>query len=171
MKGKNINYIQRMRNNQIRKGKRLRKVIVTTAFAGVLIVSPISFNGETLSYKNVLNTSTVSAESLANLQLLSDVSILADNAINPYEVSLSMIGTGLAEAELLAPDRVGVFYIPELAGHMHEAGQADVRVEILPITMDDLPALGGAINSVTTTVGDLVGTLTGASDDILKNTI
>src|SRR5699024_12764605 len=125
MKGKNINYIQRMRNNQIRKNKRIRKVIVTTAIAGVLIASPISFNGDNLSYKNVLNTSTVSADSLANVQLLSDVSISADNTAIPYVVSLIMTVTGLAESEVLAPERVGVFYIPELAGHMHEDGQAD----------------------------------------------
>src|SRR5699024_4852792 len=167
MKGKNVDYIQRMRNNQIRRSKRLRKVIVTTAFAGVLIASPISFNGENLSYKNVLNTSTVSAESLANVQLLSNVSISADNTANPYEVSLSMTGTGLAEAELLAPDRVGVFYIPELAGHMHEAGQADVRVEILPITMDDLPALGNAIDGLTGTLTGLVTGLIEGIDDLL----
>src|SRR5699024_6658090 len=167
MSGKNIDYNRKMRSNQVRKNKRLRKVIVSTAFAGVLIASPISFNGENLSYKNVLSTNTVSAESLANVQLLSDVSISADNAINPYEVSLSMTGTGLAEAELLAPDRVGVFYIPELAGHMHEAGQADVRVEILPITMDDLPALGSAVNGLTGTLTGLVTGLVEGIDDLL----
>src|SRR5699024_713158 len=171
MSGKNIDYTRKMRSNQVRKNKRLRKVIVSTAFAGVLIASPISFNGENLSYKNVLSTNTVSAESLANVQLLSDVSISADNTENPYEIALSMTGTGLAEAELAAPDRVGVFYIPELAGHMNEAGQADVRVEILPITMDDLPALGEAVNNLTTTVGDLVGTLTDAIDGILNNPV
>ena len=167
MSGKNIDYKRKMRSNQVRKNERLRKVIVSTAFAGVLITSPISFNGENLSYKNVLSTNTVSAESLANVQLLSDVSISADNAINPYEVSLSMTGTGLAEAELAAPDRVAVFYIPELAGHMHEAGQADVRVEILPITMDDLPALGSAIDGLTGTLTGLVTGLIEGIDDLL----
>src|SRR5699024_4583651 len=167
MKGKNINYNQRMRSNQIKKNKRLRKIITTTAFAGVLVASPISFNGENLSYKNVLNTSTVSAESLANVQLLSDVSISADNAINPYEVCLSMTGTGLAEAELLAPDRVDVCYIPELAGHMHDAGQADVRVELFAITMDDLPALGSAIDGLTGTLTGLATALIEGIDDLL----
>src|SRR5699024_6056216 len=167
MSGKNIDYTRKMRSNQVRKNKRLRKVIVSTAFAGVLIASPISFNGENLSYKNVLSTNTVSAESLANVQLLSDVSISADNTENPYEIALSMTGTGLAEAELAAPDRVGVFYIPELAGHMNEAGQADVRVEILPITMEDLPALGSAVNGLTGTLTGLVTGLVEGIDDLL----
>src|SRR5699024_9104089 len=112
-----------------------------------------------------------SAESLANVQLLSDVSISADNTENPYEIALSMTGTGLAEAELAAPDRVGVFYIPELAGHMNEAGQADVRVEILPITMEDLPALGSAVNGLTGTLTGLVTWLVEGIDDLLPSLI
>src|SRR5699024_12830454 len=100
-------------------------------------------------------------------QLLSNVNILADNSVNPYEVSLSMTGTGLAEAELLAPDRVGVFYIPELAGHMHEAGQADVRVEILPITMEDLPPVCSAVKGLTGTLTGLVKWLVEGLDNLL----
>src|SRR5699024_11434956 len=50
---------------------------------------------------------------------------------------------------------------------MHEAGQADVRVEILPITMDELPALGSAIDELTGTLTGLVTGLIEGIDDLL----
>lgn len=109
------------------------------------------------------------ATSLANVQILSDIEINAnlEDRANPYELELQMRGTGLADVELINPERVGIFYIPELAGKMESNGQAEVRVEILPITLDDLPALKVAVGNLTGTATTLVGGVVDALDQIL----
>lgn len=105
--------------------------------------------------------------SLTEVQLLTDIVIDATLTPNetaplegtPYSLNLNLNGTGLADVELVNPDRTVVFYAPDLAGELVNSGQtATVQVDILPLTMDDLPVLNTALEGLQ---GGLTGLVTG----------
>lgn len=105
--------------------------------------------------------------SLTEVQLLTDVMINA-NLNEPaegesYNLNLNLSGTGLTDVELVSPDRVVVFYAPDLADQLeHNGGTAAVEIDILPLTMNDLPALNTALEGLQGTLTGLVtGLLTG----------
>lgn len=105
--------------------------------------------------------------SLTEVQLLTDVMINA-NLTEPaegesYNLNLNLSGTGLTDVELVSPDRVVVFYAPDLADQLeHNGGTAAVEIDILPLTMNDLPALNTALEGLQGTLTGLVtGLLTG----------
>lgn len=117
--------------------------------------------------KNETNT-IVPFASLAEVQLLTDVSIEAD--LNKpvdgeqYTMSLNLQGIGAAEVKLVNPDRIVVFHAPDLAGQLvNNDGTTSVKIDILPITMADLPALDTALEGLT---GTLDGLVTGLGTDI-----
>src|SRR5690606_629564 len=89
-------------------------------------------------------------------------------------LNLKLTGTGVADVELVNPDKTVIFYAQELAstGKWHPAGKAHVRAELLPITLDQIPALINLINDLTKTLNQTVGTLVGAvkevNDTLLK---
>ncbi|MXQ51109.1 hypothetical protein GQ671_07470, partial [Salinicoccus hispanicus] len=140
--------------------------------AANLLIAPAAgtYLGENLGQSNVAE-----AASLAEVQLLSDVNINADlqDSGNPdfYNLNLQLTGTGLADLELVNPDRSVVFYAEELAGQLSNNGPADVTVEILPIVLEeDLPALSNSIAGVTGSVNDLVAGLTTTLDNTINGT-
>lgn len=105
--------------------------------------------------------------SLSEVQLLTDVVIDAtltpDNERPPedqlYNLNLNLNGKGLADVELASPNRVAVFHAPDLAGELvHSGGTATVQVDILPLTMNDLPVLNTALEGLQ---GSLTGLVTG----------
>ena len=141
--------------------------LVLVILALLLICSPL------VSYLKVnenpgSDNSVAEAASLSEVQLLTDVTIgaeLSDPAAGePYNLNLNLNGTGLADAELVSPERTVVFHAPELAGQLqHSGGTANVQVDILPVNLEeDLPALN------TTLVG-LQGTLSGLVTDLLTD--
>src|SRR5699024_8292008 len=162
------------RLNDLHKGnsRRLRK---TAAIAATTLILTMPVNN-VLTQLNMpgFEAHYASAASLADVQLLTDVASsagLTENPGPPYDLKLAMAGTGLADVELLTPERVGVFYAPDLAGKMTADGPANVRVEILPITMDDLPALKNLVGGLTGTVTDLVTGLTSGLDAAINGTL
>lgn len=167
MSYKNFDYKKSL-NIQNKRRKSFVKKAATIAATTLILTLPVN---TAINHLNVpgFEQHIASAASLAEVQLLSDVAITADLNQETYDLALGMTGTGLADVELITPDRVGVFYIPELAGKMQADGQAQVRVEILPITMDDLPALNTAVGALTGTATDLVGGVVSALDTILGN--
>src|SRR5690625_2838965 len=153
--------------NAIRKVHVKRTAAVATTL--ILVTAPISIP------KNMqlpgFGTHEVQAATLAEVNLLTDVNVRADvsNIVGegPYNLGLSLTGQGVADVGVLNPEKVAVFYAPELAGKMQEDGPADVRVEILPITMDDVPALGTAVGGLTGTVTDLTTGLVSGIDEVI----
>lgn len=113
--------------------------------------------------KNETNT-IAPFTSLTDVQLLTNVSIEA-NLNEPadgeqYTMSLNLQGIGAAEVKLVNPDRIVVFHAPDLAGQLvSNDGTASVNVDILPITMADLPALDTALEGLTGTLNGLVSGL------------
>src|SRR5699024_6020040 len=110
-----------------------------------------------------------SAASLADVQLFENVDItatLTEKDVDPHELALNMTSTSLVNLELVGPQRVALFDVSELAGKLQKNGTASVQVEILPITMDDVPALSSALQGVQGAINGLVNTLL---DDILQH--
>src|SRR5699024_3264596 len=111
----------------------------------------------------------VSAASLADVQLFENVIVtaeLTENEVDPHNLALNMNSTSLVNLELVSPKRVALFDATELAGKLQKDGLATVQVEILPITMDDVPALGDALQGVQGVITGLVSTLL---SDILQH--
>ena len=172
---KKFDYKKRMSQLSNRKMQQIKKTITTSAIASALILNsvPTAFAQRSVEQQSTWAVADAAevAKSLAEVQLLTDVSISADlsDLGEMYNLSLGMTGTGLADAELLTPDRVAVFYAPELAGKMEARGPASVQVEILPIHLrEDLPALYEAVGGLTGTLTGLLGELTGSLDEILN---
>src|SRR5690625_1707609 len=170
MSRKNYDYRKKMRTNQIKRFSRTKKVVASVALTSAIVASPLSFNlVDQSSYKNVLSTNTVSAASLVDVQLFENVNItanLTENEIYPHNLALDMTSTSLVNLELVSPERVALFDASELAGKLEKDGLATVQVEILPITMDDVPALGTALEGVQGVITGLVSTLL---SDILQH--
>jgi hypothetical protein len=131
-------------------------IAVTLFFQAVV---PIIEKGKPIDFER----NSVEAATLTEVGILTNTSVNADlsnvNGTGPYNLNLTLTGTGVGDVGLVNPDTVAVFHAPDLAGDL-SADTANVRVEILPVTMEDLPALGTLIN-------DLTGTLTGAVSDIV----
>lgn len=151
---------------------RLLKKITVSFLALTLLITP---------YANRIGSNVILLEhraeaanySLADVTLLKDVDVKANldsTKADQYELTLSLSGTGLANAELVGPDKVAVFYAPDLAGKM-SVGKANVRVEILPITMEDLPALDSAVDGLIKNLTDLLAGVLSITDKLLNDTI
>lgn len=153
--------------------KRFGKIVFTSFLAVILAVSTTVYTALFASENNVAH-----AESLADINLLRNVTVDADlgnvEGTGPYTLNLKLTGTGVADVELINPDKTVIFYAKELAstGKWHPAGKAHVRAELLPITLDQIPALINLINDLTKTLNQTVGTLVGAvkevNDTLLK---
>ncbi|WP_458413112.1 adhesive domain-containing protein [Schinkia sp. CFF1] len=154
-----------------KSGNRLLKKITASLLALTLVIPPFSYTID--SNLNLVERRAEAATSLADINLLKDVDVKAtldETKADHYEVALSLSGTGLANAELVGPDKVVVFYAPDLAGKM-SVGKASVRVEILPITMDDLPALSSAVDGLTGSLTKLVSGLVSGIDNAVNGTL
>lgn len=101
----------------------LMKKVGMTVVAANIMMAPLGqyiehFSGHT-GVENVAE-----AASLAEVQLLTDVAIdatlspedVAPADGEPYNLNLNLNGTGLADIELVNPDRTVVFHAPDLAG-------------------------------------------------------
>src|SRR5699024_7920723 len=86
----------------------------------------------------------------------------------PTNLSLTMKSSGLADVEVLNPNIVVQFYAEELAGNLVEGGTADVTVDILPITEENLPGLYSAVGGLTSTVTDLTNEVGTLVDELLN---
>src|SRR5699024_9618867 len=80
-------------------------------------------------------------------------------------------GQGLASAELVNTETSAVFYASDLAGKMAPNGQAEVSVQILPITMGDLGNLDDVIGGVTSTLNETVGEVLSVVDELQSSLI
>ncbi|MCM3111907.1 Ig-like domain-containing protein [Lederbergia lenta] len=153
MSKRNFDYKKRLNA----KSKLYKKRTIALATSFVLVAGPIAMSGSLPG----LSINSVQAATLADVNLLTNTTVSATlgnfGGTDPYSLSLGLTGQGVADAGVLAPEKVAVFYAPELAGKMTAVGPADVRVEILPITMDDLGTLNETLNGVTTV---LTGTVT-----------
>lgn len=103
--------------------------------------------------------------SFTEVQLLTDVAITSDlnepDEGERYNLNLNLTGTGIADVELVNPDRTVVFHAPDLAGQLvHSGGTANVQVDILPINLqENLPTLYNLINPLTNTLTTTIQTL------------
>ncbi|WP_208588454.1 adhesive domain-containing protein, partial [Gracilibacillus suaedae] len=167
---KNIDYCKKM-NNRHRQRKYSTKKMIAASAAAVLIASttPVTIDGYLGKY--IPNSqSEVQAASLAEVQLLTDVNItaaLTENEDN-YTLDLGLSGNGV-DAEVIGPERTVVFHAEELAGLLTVDELANVSVEILPLTMSDLPVLDGAIGELTGTLTDLTTTLVNDIDAFVSS--
>lgn len=137
----------------------------------------------TTSFTEADTSNLPNIESIYNPDSLTEVQILNNTVIganlseseNPdyYNLNLNLIGTGIADVELISPDRTVIFYSSDLARELvHNNGAASVRVEILPLNLeDDLPELYNALGAVTSSLNGLVNKLVSAIEDILNNPI
>ncbi|MDW2886742.1 adhesive domain-containing protein, partial [Exiguobacterium artemiae] len=173
MNKKTPDFRKKMNRHHRNHTKRLVKLLAASSLA----LSPISFTytkteasekkfqPQQQQFANSIKNSIGQAPnrvSLAEVQLLTNVIVDANLTEQPgnYDLALNLTGTGLVDAEIVNPDRVAVFNIPELAGKMSANGDATVSVELLPITLEDLPTLKGQLDPVAgalnTTVGNLL---------------
>ena len=145
----------------------LIKKVGMTVIAANLMVGPVgSYISNTGEVSFLPQENVAEAASLAEVQLLTDVNV--DATLNepvagePYNLNLNLNGTGLADVELVSPERTVVFHAPDIAGEMvHSGGTASVQVDILPINLqEDLPTLYGLINPLTNTLTTSVSTIT-----------
>lgn len=158
----------RKSNNSKSTFKRVFKFTLLRKFL-LSLIAVILIGAPLVSYiqHNVEYTDVAKAASLTEVQLLTGIKINAniDESAegDPYNLHLGLTGTGVTDTELTSPDRTVVFHAPDLAGQLvHNGGTANVQVEILPITMEDLPALN-------TTLEGLQGTLTGLVTGLLTD--
>src|SRR5699024_4226260 len=149
---KNYDYKRAMKR---KSDHSLLKKVAMTVVAANLVVAPLGnyidhFSGQT----NIENVAY--AQSLADVTLLENVNI--ESYINepevgqPYNLNLSLSGSGLADVELINTDRVAAFSIPELAGQMTANGEAYYTVDLTAVNMDDLPILNNTVSGITGTL-------------------
>src|SRR5699024_9426496 len=135
MSKKNFDYKKRM--NALRKRHAKNTAAIATSI--VLITAPVVAP----KYMSLPGDSVheVSAASLADVNLLQNTNVTTTlsnvDGEDPYNVEFALSGQGLASAELVNTETSAVFYAPDLAGKMAPNGQAEVSVQILPITMGD----------------------------------
>lgn len=152
--------------------KKIGKILFTSFLAVILAVSTTAYSALVASDKNVAH-----AESLADINLLRNVTVDADlgnvEGTGPYTLNLKLTGTGVADVELVNPDKTVIFYAQELAstGKWHPAGKAHVRAELLPITLDQIPALIDLIDGLTGTLNETVKILIDAVDQLNRDVI
>src|SRR5690625_5122489 len=85
------------------------KKIGMTMIAANILIAPVG----SYIYDSVSETNVAQAASLAEVQLLTDVTIgaeLTEANEDFYNLNLNLNGTGLADAEVASPERTVVFY-------------------------------------------------------------
>jgi len=153
----------------INRKKKMKKVAAIAA-TSLILTFPVNSVINTLNLPGLQNN-VVHAQNLANVNVLTDVKL--SGAVQtvpgqPSELSLTMTSGGLADTEVLNPNIVTQFYAPELAGNLVEGGTANVSVDILPITRENLPGLYSAVGGLTTTVTDLTNEIGTLVDELLN---
>lgn len=131
------------RLNDVNKRK-TKRIVATTAISSALVLStaPVPL-GSLVSNSDY----TVEAASLAEVQLLTNVSVNTNltDSDGSYNLNFNLTGSGDSSIELVNPDKTAVFYAEEFAGLLQNDGNpASVRVELTALTLDDLPTLEGA---------------------------
>src|SRR5699024_7281776 len=142
----------------------------TVAIAATTLVISFPISG-TLDAMNLpgFGTHEVSAATLGEINLLQQTNVSAsavEGMENTFDLSLS--GKSIANLELIGPERIANFYVDlenipaDVRDGIEIVAQGDghVRVEILPISLEDLPGVGDLLNTIT-------GTLTGTVDELL----
>ena len=161
-KNKNLNPLFLKRNNP------KRKIMISLIVALSLFLQPFA---PILDSSKLIEDKqqSVEAATLAEVRLLENVDV--DATLNEDETSLNLIltGNGIADVELLKPEKTTVFYAPDLAGQMTENGPATVQVEILPITLPEDSVLGGLVGELTELVTRLVGEIVVTVAELLNN--
>ncbi|HGW6169568.1 TPA: adhesive domain-containing protein [Enterococcus faecalis] len=118
---------------------------------------------------------TAEAVTLSEVQLLTDTNVTANlsesDSDNYYNLNLGLTGKGVADVELVNPNKKVIFYAPELVGKLTKVGSANVSVEILPITMDKLPILNNAIGGVTSGLTNAVSKVLNVVDQLQSSLI
>src|SRR5699024_4954512 len=120
----------------------------------------------------------VSAATLGELNLLQSTNVNASAVVgaeNTFNLELS--GKSLANLELVGPDRIANFHfnMDDIPAEVRDnieivaEGNGHVRVEILPISLEDLPGVGGALNTITGTLTGAVNELLGVVDSLVNN--
>jgi LPXTG-motif cell wall-anchored protein len=150
--------------------RRIGTKIVSTVLASTLFlppISPIFQHGQLIGFEQ----NTAQADPLASVRILDNTELTADaretDPTEPYTLDMTLTGRGLADADLVNPETVAVFYAPQLAGDLGENATANVAVEILPITLSDIPALGDTLSGLTGTLTTTLSEVLGLVDDLL----
>lgn len=147
--------------------KRMKKVLFTSFLAVILAVStmvPGMLLG-TGSSDNVAH-----AESLLDVNLLRNVTVEADlgnvEGEGDYTLDLKLTGTGVADVELVKPDKTVVFYAKEIADKWEPTGTAHVEAKLLPISLKDIPAVTELLDGLILTLNDVVNGLVGTVNEL-----
>lgn len=160
MSKRSFDYKKKMNNKKKLHSKQVRKILMSSAVASTLVFQPfipVIQNGQLIGFTE----NSASAATLAEVGLLTnEILTVNQDTNNPYNFSATLTGTGLASVELVDPETVAVFSAPDLAGDLRINGPATVTVQLLPITLNELPA-------VTSLLSGTIGTLTGVLDGIL----
>lgn len=157
---------KKIRNSKRVHKKTAKRVLIYLALIFFLIFqvfAPVNEVGKLTGFTE----NSAEAATLADVEILTNVAVNASlsNLEGPasYNLNLSLTGTGLADVDLVNPETVALFHAPDLAGDIGVTDLATVRVEILPITLDDLPVLdsllSGLIDTLTSAVSGIVGLL------------
>lgn len=173
MRRKSYDYRKKMDNNRKIHRQKIKRMVASSAVASALVFQPfvpVIQNGQLIGFAE----DTASAATLAEVGLLRDVAVSGSlgnlEGTGPYNLNLSLTGTGLADVELVNPQTVAVFHAPELAGDLIENNPtAQVNVELLPINASSIPGLGNALDGITGNLDSVVGDLVSAVDVILSN--
>lgn len=160
MSKRSFDYKKKMNNKKKLHSKQVREILMSSAVASTLVFQPfipVIQNGQLIGFTE----NSASAATLAEVGLLTnEILTVNQDTNNPYNFSATLTGTGLASVELVDPETVAVFSAPDLAGDLRINGPATVTVQLLPITLNELPA-------VTSLLSGTIGTLTGVLDGIL----
>ncbi len=142
-----------------RKQKRMLKKVFALMAIAILIFLPIG---------NVL----AAEQSLADVSLLRDVDLKANltnndvKAPGDYKLDLTLTGEGVLDVELLNPEKSVVFYNEDVAKQWNPAGKAHVKVDMLPISLGDIPAVVELLDTVTGTVTGTVNSVLGTVNEL-----
>lgn len=159
MSKRSFDYKKKMDNKKKLHSKQVRKILMSSAVASTLVFQPfvpIIQNGQLIG----LSEKSASAATLAEVGIFSDASVTSQltnlEGADPYNLQLTLTGSSLIEANLVNPETVALFYSEDLAGVWQPAGNANVRVELLPLTLEDLPAVGSLLSGLTGTLTETV---------------
>ena len=145
-----------------KKQKRVLKKAFALLAIAILIFLPIG-------------TVLAAEQSLADVNLLKDVDLKADltnndvKAPGDYKLDLTLTGKNVLDLELLNPQKSAIFYNADVAKKWSPAGEATVKVDMLPLSLADIPAVPTLLNTVIGTLGTLVGDLTGVVDGVVNS--
>lgn len=125
------------------------------------------------------NDKQVNAQEIVSVNVLRDVYATGGNVrrteFNPTFFELQMSSLGLLEVDVLAPTLKTQFQADEFKNQIVEGGNAEITLNILPLTRDNLPSLYIAIEdilvnvtSLTVQVGGLISELTNIIPGVLQ---